>query len=179
MPRNQKERMVFAFLTVIITVHAFVFYSLYVVNGTNLMTTTGMNSVIGAINSQGGVYMLANYLPIWIVILVESIFAFSLECLFGQPLSFKFASMNFNPKETHPVLFETAIIASTVAIMCPLMSFIANILYYPYDDGFNAFTFLANYFKLVCLNFPFAFFSQLFFIQPLIRTVFKTIYKRN
>ena len=33
MPRNQFQRMVFALLTVAVTVHAYVFYSLYVVNG--------------------------------------------------------------------------------------------------------------------------------------------------
>lgn len=33
MPRNQFQRMVFAFITVVITVHAYVFYSIYVVNG--------------------------------------------------------------------------------------------------------------------------------------------------
>ena len=33
MPRNQFQRMFFAFVTVVITVHAYVFYSLYVVNG--------------------------------------------------------------------------------------------------------------------------------------------------
>ena len=33
MPRNQFQRMIFALLTVIVTVHAYVFYSLYVVNG--------------------------------------------------------------------------------------------------------------------------------------------------
>lgn len=179
MPRNQKERMVFAFLTVIITVHAFVFFSLYVVNGAKIMNSTGMSSVISGIHSQGGVYMFATYLPIWAVILIESCFAFSLECLVGQPLSFKFACMNFNPKDTHPVLFETAIICSTVAIMCPMMSFIASLLYYPYETGFNIFTFIANFLKLVCFNFPFAFFSQLFFIQPFIRTIFKKIYKRS
>lgn len=37
MPRNQFQRMVFAFITVVITVHAYVFYSLYVVNGNILM----------------------------------------------------------------------------------------------------------------------------------------------
>ena len=179
MPRNQKERMVFAFLTVIITVHAFVFYSLYVVNGANLMSVTGESSVISAIHSQGGVYMFANMLPIWAVILVEFCFAYALECLIGQPLSFKMASRCFQPNETHPVLFETAIISATVSIMCPMMSFIAALLYYPYDAGFHIFTLLANFLKLVCFNFPFAFFSQLFFIQPLIRTIFKTIYKRK
>ena len=58
MPRNQFQRMFFAFVTVVITVHAYVFYSLYVVNGNLLMSLTGENSVIRAINAQGGVYML-------------------------------------------------------------------------------------------------------------------------
>ena len=31
----------------------------------------------------------------------------------------------------------------------------------------------ANRLKLVCFNFPFAFFSQLFFIQPAVRTLFR------
>lgn len=67
MPRNQFQRMVFAFLTVIITVHAYVFYSLYVVNGETLMNITGENSVLHAINAQGGVYMFGKMLPIWAV----------------------------------------------------------------------------------------------------------------
>ena len=33
MPRNQFQRMIFALLTVIVTVHAYVFFSLYVING--------------------------------------------------------------------------------------------------------------------------------------------------
>lgn len=83
-------------------------------------------------------------------------------------------------RETHPVIFETAIICATVGIMCPTMSFLAAILYYPYQYmDFNVFTLLANWLKLVCYNFPFAFFSQLFFIQPLIRTCFKAIFRRN
>ena len=59
------------------------------------------------------------------------------------------------------------------------MSFLAAIMYYPYYAGFDIFTLLANWLELVCYNFPFAFFSQLFFIQPLIRTVFKAIFVRE
>ena len=125
MPRNQFQRMIFALLTVIVTVHAYVFYSLYVVNGNTLMTLTGANSVIGAINTQGGVYMFGNMLPIWAVILIEFVCAYILAVLVGSPLSFKLASKIFNPRETHPVLFETAIICATVGIMCPAMSFLA------------------------------------------------------
>ena len=179
MPRNQFQRMIFALLTVIVTVHAYVFYSLYVVNGNTLMTLTGANSVIGAINTQGGVYMFGNMLPIWAVILIEFVCAYILEVLVGSPLSFKLASKIFNPRETHPVLFETAIICATVGIMCPAMSFLAAFMYYPYYAGFNIFTLLANWLKLVCFNFPFAFFTQLFFIQPFIRTVFKFLFRKD
>ena len=85
----------------------------------------------------------------------------------------------FDMKTTHPVIFETAIICATVGIMCPIMSFIAAFLYYPYYIGFNIFTLLANWLKLVCINFPFAYFTQLFFIQPLVRTIFKLIFVKN
>ena len=67
----------------------------------------------------------------------------------------------------------------TVCLMCPAMSFLAAWLYYPYYAGFNFFTLLANWLKLVCFNFPFAFFTQLFFIQPLIRTLFKVLFRKD
>lgn len=179
MPRNQFQRMVFAFLTVIVTVHAYVFYSLYVVNGNTLMEVTGAKSVLAAINQQGGVYMFGRFLPIWAVVLVEFCFAFGLELLVGSPLSFKFASRIFDPRKNHPMIFESAIICATVGIMCPAMSFIAAWLYYPYYAGFDILTLLANWLKLVCFNFPFAYFSQLFFIQPLIRTIFQFLFRKD
>lgn len=179
MPKNQFQRMIFALITVIITVHAYVFYSLYVVNGTTLMELTGKESVIEAINAQGGVYMFGKMFPIWGVILIEFCFAYILETLIGSPFSFKLVSKIFNIKQTHPVIFETAIICATVGIMCPEMSFIASIMYYSYYSGFNLFTLLANWLKLVCFNFPFAYFTQLFFIQPLVRTIFKLLFKNE
>lgn len=179
MPQNQLQKMVFAFLTVLVTVHAYVFYSLYVVNGNTLMTINQTGSVISAINKQGGVYTFGHLLPIWAIILVEFLFAYTLEIIMGSPFSFRIASKMFNPRETHPVIFETVIISATVLIMCPAMSFIAAWIYYPYYNGFNIFTLLANWLKLVCFNFPFALLSQIFFIQPLVRTVFKAIFNRQ
>lgn len=179
MPRNQFQRSIFALITVFITVHAYVFFSLYVVNGTTLMEATGASSVIEAINIQGGVYMFGSMLPIWAVVIIEFCLAFTLEMLLGSPLSFKLASKIFNPRETHPVLFETTIICATVGIMCPAMSFLASIMYYPYYIGFNIFTLLANFLKLVCFNFPFAYFTQLFFIQPFVRKTFKFIFRKD
>ena len=177
MPRTQFQRMIFALLTVIITVHGYVFYSLYVVNGNTLMEITGESSVLRAINAQGGVYMFGFMVPIWAVVLIEFCLAYSLECLMGSPLSLKLVFRIFDPQKVHPVLFETAIICATVAIMCPAMSFLAAFLYYPYYAGFRVLTFLANFLKLVCFNFPFAFFSQLFFIQPFVRKTFKLLFR--
>ena len=91
MPQNQFQRMMFALMTVIVTVHAYVFYSLYVVNGQTLMSVTGKNTVLGAIDSMGGVYMFGTNLPIWAVVIVEFIFAYTLEILVGSPCSFKLA----------------------------------------------------------------------------------------
>lgn len=179
MPRNQFQRMVFALLTVLVTVHAYVFFSLYVLHGDLLMQMTGTNSVIAAINAQGGVYMFGTNLPIWALVLIEFAFAFTLEMVMGSPCSFKLACKVFNPREVHPVLFETAIICTTVGLMCPAMSFIAAIIYYPFYEGFHVIKLIANWLELMCYNFPFAFFTQLFFIQPLIRTVFKFLFRKD
>ena len=127
MPQNKKEQAIFAFITVIITVHAFVFYNLYVVNGNELMSISGKTTVISAINSLGGVYILGHYLPIWTVILVELCFAYTCEMLIGQPFSFKMACKNYDIKKTDSVTFETAIIASTVAIKLIIGTIIATV----------------------------------------------------
>lgn len=179
MPQTKFQRAMFALLTVIITVHAYVFYSLYVVNGATLMEVNQAHSVLQAIHKQGGVMMFGSMLPIWAIVLIEFCFAYGLEMLMGSPFSFKLACQCFNPHETHPVLFETAIISATVGLMCPAMSFIAAWMYYPYYAGFNLLTLLANWLKLVCFNFPFAWFTQVFFIQPLVRTIFKRTFGRK
>ncbi|MCD8151174.1 MAG: cytidylate kinase-like family protein [Clostridiales bacterium] len=179
MPQNQFQRMMFALITVVITVHAYVFYSLYVVNGSYFLSIDGATSVIDGINRQGGVYAFGHYLPIWAIILIEFCLAYTLENVLGSPCSFKLACKVFNPAETHHMMFETAIICATVGLMCPAMSFLASIMYYPYYAGFSIVTLFANWLKLVCFNFPFAYFTQLFFIQPLVRTIFKAIFVRD
>lgn len=171
--------MVFAFITVLITVHAYVFYSIYVVNGDSLRAAVGTTSVLAAVRTIGGIYMFGRIMPIWAVVLVEFCFAYAMECLYGSPLSFRLACKNFDPKTTHPVLFETAVICATVGLMVPAMSLIAAFLYYPYADGFHVRVIFVQWLRLICYNFPFAFFTQLFFIQPFVRTAFKIIFAKD
>ena len=113
------------------------------------------------------------------VVLVEFCLAYCLEVTVGSPCSFRLACRVFDPRTTHPMLFETTVICATVGLMCPAMSFLAALLYYPYYAGFHVVTLLANWLELVCCNFPFAFFSQLFFIQPLVRTLFRALFRAS
>ena len=179
MSKNRTQHLVYALITVFITVHLFVFYSLYVIEGDSLMQATGTTSVLQALDSQGGVYMLGNYMPIWLMILIEMLFAFVLAVAMGSPLAFRLASRKFDPRRNHPMIFESAIITVTVCLMCPSMSLLADFFYYPYYNGFDVIDFLCRWFRLVCYNLPFAYFSQMFFVQPFVRFVIRRLFASN
>lgn len=151
MPSTKFQRVVFAFLTVAITVHLFVFYNLAIVKG-------GMSNEVFAA-SRG-------------IIAIEFAFAFLLEVFLVGPLAEKLAFRVVDPCESKPYVISTAIICSTISLMCPMMSFIATILY----NGITA-EFFSQWMQNVVLNFPFAFFTQLFFIQPFVRFIFRAIFK--
>jgi hypothetical protein len=179
MSKNRTQHLVYALITVFITVHLFVFYSLYVIEGDSLMQATGTASVLQALDSQGGVYMLGTYLPIWLMILIETVCAFVLAVAMGSPLAFRLASRKFDPRRNHPMIFESAIITATVCLMCPSMSLLADFFYYPYYKGFDVIDFLCRWFRLVCYNLPFAYFSQMFFVQPFVRFVIRRLFASN
>jgi len=153
MPTTRFQRMVFAFLSVIITVPVFVCYNI-------AFETGGMSNRVFAAAPA--------------LIPIEAAFAFLLETLLVGRLANMLAFRAVNPAEEKPYVVMTAIICSTVCLMCPMMSFIATILY----NGINA-EFFANWMQKVVRNFPLAFFSQLFFIQPFVRFLFGTIYRNR
>ena len=164
MPQTKKQRLIFALITVIITLPCFVFYcSSYQAGGFN-------------------VEVIKNS---WIFIPIEFIMAYLSEIFIGSPLSLKFALKAIDPKKNDGMIVETAVICATVGIMCPWMSFLATILYNGIIGvGMNGaplgnfiINFIPYWLQKVVLNFPFALLSQLFFIQPLTRTIFRRIYK--
>ncbi len=166
MPQTKFQKLIFALITVIITVPCFVFYcSSYEAGGFN-------------------VEVIKNS---WIFIPIEFVLAYLCEIFIGSPLSVKLALKAIDPKKNDYMIVETAIICATVGIMCPLMSFLATILYNgiiavgmngaPLND--YIINFIPYWLQKVVLNFPFALLSQLFFIQPLVRIIFKAIFKNN
>lgn len=166
MPQTKFQKLMFALITVIITVPCFVFYcSSYEAGGFN----------VEVIKKS------------WIFIPIEFVLAYLCEIFIGSPLSVKLALKAINPKKNDPMIVETAIVCATACIMCPLMSFLATIIYNGiievgiYGGELNNFiiNFIPYWLQKIVLNFPFALLSQLFFIQPLTRRIFKAIFKND
>lgn len=184
MPKTRAQQIFFAAITVLITVHAFVFYSIFIVNGDTLTEYASMVSpgdvvsVPEALAILGGITMFGRTFPVWGVVVIEFCCALTLELLMGAPCSVRLALRALPPQNAPGALVESAIICATVCIMCPAMSLIAAIFYFPYGTlPFDLTHFLIEWARLLCLNFPFALLTQLFFIQPAVRAIFRAVFR--
>lgn len=169
MPKSKLQERIYALITILLTVPCFVFYCLSIENS-------------GILN--------VDFKFALILIPIEFILAYCSEIFFIGPIVNKLVFKKVNPKKYQPLIIECAIICTTVALMCPWMSFLATIL----DKGifpgmiFNEVSvtlgkffihFIPNFLQTVVLNFPFAILTQLFYIQPLTRTIFKFLCKKK
>ncbi|HEY3268398.1 MAG TPA: DUF2798 domain-containing protein [Armatimonadota bacterium] len=153
MPRTKTQALSYALLSVGITVHIFVWFNI-------ALETGGMSNQVFIASCK--------YVPI------ECAFALLLQLFVAGPLSKRIAFGMVNPREDRPFVVSTAIICATICLMCPMMSFVATILY----NGITA-EFLAQWLQKIAFNFPLAFFSQLFFIQPLVRYLFGAMFRKQ
>lgn len=153
MPSTKFQKVVFASLTVFITVHLFAYYNIALLKGgmTNQIFIDASNSVWG-----------------------EIVLAFLLQTFIAGPLSMKLVFRAINPREEKPYIITTGIICATVSLMCPMMTFAITIIH----NGVGP-EFFAQWFQRIVINFPFAFFTQMFFVQPLVRFLFRTIFKKQ
>ena len=168
MPKNKKERRIFALISVLITVPCFVLYCLIIENG-------GLSNI--------------NPAQFFLFVAIELVIAWTAAYFIGTPLALKITFKKVNPKKTSHKVVQTLIVISTVCIMCPLMSVLATILYqgiFPgiiyHDVTFKLSSFIINFIpnllKTIIQNFPFALITQLFFIQPCVRKIFSFAYSK-
>ena len=73
-----------------------------------------------------------------------------------------------------PIMLILAISSITVCLMCPTMSLAATLLFK--HAGKEV---IAVWLQTTALNFPMAFFWQIFFAGPLVRTIFGMIFKEK
>lgn len=150
MPKTKFQDFVFTIIMVCVMVYAMVVYNIAIDKG-------------GLVNEC---FLLAFYeLPIMIPI------GFILEFFVVGKLVQKIVFRHMVPGKDKPIFITFFISAVTVAIMCPLMSFFAAVIFMGVDSNF-----LSTYIGLWGRNLPMAFFWQMMYAGPLVRFIFKRIF---
>lgn len=91
---------------------------------------------------------------------------------FIDRLAPKIAFRMVTPGVDNPLLVTLVRASVTVAFMCPIMSFWATLIFK--QAGVQ---FIAVWLQTVACNFPMAFFWQIFYCGPLVRWLFRTIFR--
>lgn len=153
MPRNKFQTIIFTLLTTLFMVYVMICY--------NIAIDTG--------SMQNQVFLLAlkELVIMWPA-------AFLLERLIGEKLAMKLAARIIIPEMKVPIVMILVISSMTVCVMCPLMSLLAVLLFR--SPGIELFP---VWIKTIVLNFPMAFFSQIFFIGPFVRLIFGLIFRKD
>lgn len=154
MPKTKFQDFVYTIIMIVIMVYAMVCYNVSINIG-------GMSNKI--------FFIALKELPIMVLI------AFILEFFLVGNLSKKITFKLLDPKKDNQVLITILISSIIVAIMCPLMSFIGSLLF-NYNGISNL---IANYFQAWVISFPMALCFQLFYAGPLVRWIFKKIFRNN
>ncbi len=100
--------------------------------------------------------------------------AFILEFFIVGKLS-KFLAFRFiDPSKERPIVIILSISSMIVCLMCPMMSFVATLLFK--NPGSEI---IAVWLQTTVMNFPMAFFLQIFFVGPFVRNVFGLFVKNK
>lgn len=160
------------FCSIWMAVVGYVFLIVYVVNGDRLKAETRTKKVSDALDKNKGFYMFGKYLPLYGIVLIEWFIGLCFELIYTR-LAFKKVMDIFTFKNTNRIILQSSITCCMVGFMCPTMTLLGTFFYYPYYNGFNFLTAIANWFKYMCYVFPYGFFVQLFIIQPFLRCSFR------
>lgn len=154
MPKTKFQDFIFTILMLFVMVYAMVCYNI-------AFDKSGMSNEI---------FLLALHeLPIMVV--VGFVFEFFFVGKFAQKITFK----HFDPAKTNPFVITLMISSVSVAFMCPLMSFVASLLF-----GFrDAAHIVPNFLKICVRNFPMALGWQIFYAGPFVRFIFRLIFKKQ
>ncbi len=153
MPRTKFEDVIFTIIMVFVMVYAMICYNI-------ALSTGGMSYSV--------------FLSAFHELVIMAPVAFILDFFFVGKMAKKTAFKLVNPEKENPFLLVLAISAVSVMWMCPLMSFVATLLFK------NAGTELVPvWLQTVALNFPMAFFWQMCYAGPFVRFVFRLVFRQT
>lgn len=101
-------------------------------------------------------------------------FAFIIEKFIIADVSKKLVFRILSPEKDNPIFMIIATSAFMVSFMAPTMSMFMTILH----NGIGA-ELLSTWLTTVVKNFPMALCSQIFFIGPLVRFIFRNIFRKQ
>ena len=143
MPKNKFQEVVFTVIMVF-----FMVYSMICYNITNSIFLSAFHELI-----------------------IMGPIAFVLDFFIVSKLAFACASRMVDFRNCHPFSMILAISVASIALMCPLMSFAATLLFKNAGSQF-----IAVWIETTAMNFPAAFFLQLIYVGPLVRFIFRHIF---
>ena len=153
MPRTKFQEVIFTILMVFVMVYAMICYNI-------ALNMDGMSSTV--------------FLSAFHELVIMAPIAFVLDFFFVGHIAKRTAFRIVNPEKENPFHLVLVISAVSVAWMCPLMSLAATILFK--DVGSE---FVAVWLQTVALNFPAAFFWQIFYAGPFVRFLFRQIFREK
>ena len=149
MPKNKFQDAVFTIIMAVVMVYGMIVY--------NIALSTGDISRSTFLMAVHELYIMA---PV----------AFLLEFFFVGKLARKLAFTVMKPDDK-PQFITYAVSICICCIMCPIMSLIATVMF----KGFSVGAFV----KTFALNFPCALLWQMFYCGPLVRLIFRTIFREK
>ena len=153
MPKTKFQNIIFTLLMAFVMVYAMVCYNI------------AWN--VGGMQNRIFVMALEEMVIMWPI-------AFFLEFFVVEHLSQKLAFRLVTPGRDKPIFILLAISSMIVCLMCPIMSLIATILFK--NPGSEL---IAVWLQTAAVNFPMALCWQIFFAGPLVRLIFRTIFRKQ
>lgn len=149
MPKTKLQNVIFTAMMAFLMVYAMICYNIC------------LN--IGGMNNQVFLMAFSELRIMWPA-------AFILEFFLIDNLAHKLAFKMVKPDD-RPIVITLAISVVIIIFMCPIMSFIATLLFK--DAGSE---FISVWCQTTFMNFPVAFFWQLCYCGPIIRFIFRKIF---
>lgn len=154
MPKTRFQNVIFTAIMAFVMVYAMICYNI------------ALN--IGGMSNQVFAMAFGELKIMWPV-------AFILELFIVDKLAHILAMRIVTPGVDKPLFIILAISSMIVCIMCPTMSFIATILFKDTAES----GFVGVWFQTIVMNFPMAFFWQIFYAGPFVRLIHRVIFERN
>lgn len=153
MPKSKLENFIFTVMMAFIMVYAMICYNI------------ALN--IGGMTNQVFVMAFHELVIMWPVAII-------LELVIAERAAKFLTFKAVDPRDTKPLMIQVILCSMIVCVMCPLMSLIATVLFK--NPGSEI---IAVWLQTAVFNFPMALGWQIFFGGPLIRFIFKKMFRRD